>query len=521
MHERFILTNAIIISMDASETRYDCVAVDNGRIAALGSQADLAHLIHAGWPAYDMQGQTILPGFIDTHQHLGLTGQVLNGIDLRDADCLDTVYDRVSQRASITAADAWVLGYSMNELNLREARVPLKEELDAASPDRPVMLVHASWHLCMLNSLALDLLNLPPDLPGMDIGPNGPTGVVRDPGALSHVFPMVNNLTPERVRLAGYEAACHAALKQGITSMHCLEGGEFGPGGTRVVVANQSRFPVHTIVWNQVMDIEETVELGLPRIGGCICADGAMSAQTAAVLEPYSHDPDNYGSLNFTQEQMDDFILHSHRAGLQVAIHCEMDGAVEQVLTAMERAIAAHPRDNHRHRIEHCEIPTEDQMNRMAAAGIIASMQPSFLPYLVVWDDYIRWFGPERMQRIQPYRTMLDKGIVMCGGSDGPITPYSPLKGVQSAVMHPVPEQALTVTEALRMFTSDAAYSGFDETERGSIEVGKIADLVVLAADLTAVAPETIADIPIAQVYIAGKPTIEEPLTQDKVEPAA
>ena len=196
-------------------------------------------------------------------------------------------------------------------------------------------------------------------------------------------------------------------------------------------------------------------------------------------------------------------------------------GAVEQVLTAMERAIAAHPRDNYRHRIEHCEIPTEDQMNRMAAAGIIASMQPSFLPYLVVWDDYIRWFGPERMQRIQPYRTMLDKGIVMCGGSDGPITPYSPLKGVQSAVLHPVPEQALTVTEALRMFTSDAAYSGFDETERGSIEVGKVADLVVLAADPTAVAPETIADIPIAQVYIAGKPTIEEPLTQDKVEPAA
>lgn len=505
MNEKFILTNVNGIAMDGGDTRFSALAVKNGTIRTVGSEEDVRALMDNGWPVRDMGGRTLLPGFIDTHQHLGLTGQVLNGIDLRPVRSMDEILDKVKQAAAETADDAWVLGYSLNELDIRERRMPLKEDLDAVCDHLPVMLVHTSWHFCSLNSLAFEKLALPPDLAGMDRKGGEPTGVMRDPGVLSHVFPAVSAMTPESAKMDNFKAACRAAMKQGITTLHCLEGGEFGPGDTRIVVKNQDELPLHTVIWNQVMDIEETLELGLPRIGGCICADGAMSARTAAVLEPYSDDPTNYGTLNFTQAVMDDFIMRAHAEGLQVAIHCETDGAVEQVLSAMEKAIAAHPRNDHRHRIEHCELTTMDQLERMARAGIIASMQPAFLPYLVDWDDYTSRFGPKRMRMLQCYRTMLDTGVKIIGGSDGPITPYWPLIGVQAAVLHPIEEERLTPIEALRMFTIDAAYSGFDETERGSIEPGKKADFVVLGDDPTQVAPETIADIPVEGIFVNGQ----------------
>lgn len=505
MSERIVLFNANGIAMDAGETRFEAMAMERGIITLVGSDDEAAPLIRDGWEARDMKGKTVLPGFIDAHQHLGLTGQVLGGLDFRSASSLDAVAALVAEAGSKAPEGTWVLGYSMNELNLRENRLPRRQDLDKACPERPVMLVHASWHLCALNSMALDILNLPAHLPGMDVEGGQPTGIVRDPGVLSHVFPTVSTLTPAEVKIARFKAACEAAMREGITTLHCLEGGEFGPSDTRLVVEHQGELPINTVVWNQVMDIEETVGLGLPRIGGCICADGAMSAHTAALLEPYSDQPDNCGTLNFTQQAMDDFILKAHKAGLQVAIHCETDAAIEQVLAAMERALAAHPRHDHRHRIEHCEIPTPDQIERMGKAGIIASMQPAFFTHLVVWEDYVRWFGAERMRWIHPYRTMLNKGVRLCGGSDGPVTPYSPLTGIQAAMLHPVEAERLTPMEAIRMFTLDGAFSGFEEDRRGSIEPGKIADLVILRQDPTVVSPHEISDIEIAAVYVRGE----------------
>lgn len=499
----FCLVNGNGIAMDRADTRFTAMAIQNGRIVAVGAE-NMVPMLSENWPVIDLSGGTILPGFIDTHQHLGLTGQVLGGLDLSGADSLDAVLAVVADGYAQGDPDRWVLGYCLNELDLREKRLPRREDIDRVCPDRPAMLVHASWHLCVLNSAALERLDLPEGLDGLDMENGRPTGVVRDPGALSHVFPRVSKLTPDEVKLEKFRAACNAAIQAGITTLHCLEGGEFGPGDTRLIVNNRDTLPLNTVVWNQVMDIEETLSLGLTRIGGCICADGAMSARTAALLEPYSDDPGNCGSLTFTQERMDQFIRDANRAELQVAIHCETDGAIEQVLSAMEKALDDHPRPDHRHRIEHCEIPTLDQLDRMAARGILASMQPAFFHHLVDWDDYESRFGPERMQRIHPYRTMLDKGIRMCGGSDCPITPYSPLTGIQAAVLHPVESERLTPMEAIRMFTLDAAYAGFDESERGTIEPGKIADLVILSDDPTRIAPDAIADIEIQATYCAG-----------------
>ena len=256
------------------------------------------------------------------------------------------------------------------------------------------------------------------------------------------------------------------------------------------------------------MEIRESLDLGLPRIGGCIAADGAFEAHTAALLEPYADEPDHYGALTYSQEEMNDFAGKAHRAGLQIAVHCEGDRAVEQVLFAYERALREFPRRDHRHRIEHFEIPTENQIERVARAGIVAGMQPAFLPaffYRGGTERYEFFLGRSRLKWIHPYRTILDQGILVAGGSDSPVTEINPLAGIQAAATHPHSEQRATVLEAIRMFTTSAAAFGFEEDQKGSIEPGKAADLVVLSEDPFTVARERIGNIPIEMTFVDGE----------------
>jgi len=256
------------------------------------------------------------------------------------------------------------------------------------------------------------------------------------------------------------------------------------------------------------MDIKEVKDLGLPRIGGCICADGAFEVHTAALFEPYFDEPENYGALTYSQEEMDEFILAAHGEGLQIAVHCESERSIEQVLWAMEKALTKLPRKDHRHRIEHLELPTFNQIQRMAKSGIIASMQPAFIPPFIGEKDmgyYRELLGKTRLKRVHPYRSILDAGVPISGGSDSPVTRYDPLKGIQAAVNHPNPLQRVSVFEAMQMFTSTAAFSAFEENEKGTLEAKKFADLVVLENDPFNVPTDQIKDIDIHSVFVKGK----------------
>ena len=256
-------------------------------------------------------------------------------------------------------------------------------------------------------------------------------------------------------------------------------------------------------------------------MGGCICSDGAFEAHTAALFEPYADEPDNYGELTYSQATMDKFILEANRAGLQIAVHCESERSIEQVLWALEKALRDFPRTDHRHRIEHLELPTYNQIERMAKAGIMTGMQPAFIPAFIGQQNmelYQTLLGSVRLNRVHPYRTILDHGIPICGGSDSPVTPYDPLAGIQAAVSHPNVDERVTLHEAIEMFTTTAAWSAFEEKEKGTIEPGKLADLVVLSADPFAVDPSQIVGININRVFVGGaeKWTSNPPAADDK-----
>jgi predicted amidohydrolase YtcJ len=298
--------------------------------------------------------------------------------------------------------------------------------------------------------------------------------------------------------------AVDQALSVGLTTVHALEGGIAGEDeAVAQFIAAAPSLPLRFVLYYQTMDIDKVVDVGLPRIGGCILLDGDVGRCTAALSEPYANAPDNYGTLYHAQGTVNAFVLKAHKAGLQVALHAVGDAAVEQALNAYEAALRAHPRQDHRHRIEHCEVIREDQIQRAQQLGVALAIQPPFNHY---WPhtDYIANLGEKRAWKADPVRTLVRPGLLVAGGSDSTVTPLGPLIGVHAAVNHSNPFERISVHEAVQLYTISAARMAFKERDRGSLEVGKLGDFVVLAGDPYEVDPREIIDIPVEMTVVGG-----------------
>ena len=299
--------------------------------------------------------------------------------------------------------------------------------------------------------------------------------------------------------------AVKKAHSVGLTTVHALEGGPTSRDeSVQAFLAAMPTLPLRFVLYYQTMDVDKVVGLGLPRIGGCILLDGDVGPHTAALSKPYADDPECYGTLYHTQEEIDAFVLQAHKAGLQVAMHAVGDAAVEQALNAYEAALAAHPRDDHRHRIEHCEIIREEQIQRAQRLGVGVAIQPPFNHY---WPHtgYYPLLGEERAWKVDPVRTLMRPGLLVAGGSDSTVTPLGPLIGVHAAVNHSNPAERVSLQEGLELYTISAACIAFQESDRGSLEVGKLGDLVVLAEDPFQVDPKRIKDIHVDMTIVGGQ----------------
>lgn len=508
MKETRILLNANIVTMNADNPHAEALLIENGKIGQVGTLASFSSLITQGVKTVDMAGQTILPGFIDSHQHTMLTGLLATAIDMNGAKCIEDVQVLCQEAAQQTEKGQWIRGSYLDDINLSEKRMPTRHELDRAVSEHPVYLLHPTLHICSFNTEGFKTLKLPKNLNGVDTDTNGPTGVIRDPAIITHVLGKMSKLLPNSIKFSSIDIAAQLALKNGITTLHSLDGGNFGPGETGLILQRAASLPVRILSYNQSMEIAQTKQLGLPRIGGCICADGAFEAHTAALFEPYTDEPHNCGELTYSQETMNRFILEANREGLQVSVHCESERAIEQILDAIELALDDFPRKDHRHRIEHLELPTWPQIERMNRLGVMAGMQPAFIPAFIGQKDmchYRKLLGERRLERVHPYRTLLDHDINIAGGSDSPVTPYSPLTGIQAAAGHPNPAQKITRMEALQMFTSSAAKIGFEEKDKGTIRTGLLADLVILDKDPIKCKANQLNGSIINEVYVDGE----------------
>ena len=505
---RTVLINADVITMDDRSGKANALAVQGDRIFRVGDRSEMPDLAESGWEVLDLAEAVVTPGFIDTHHHMMLTGLGATGVPLADVISLDQILARVSEAASRTCKGEWIRGGNLNELNIAEKRMPTAAELDRAAPGHPVYLLHATCHMCSFNTRALEIVKPPAGMPGVDLEGGRLTGVVRDPAILTHVHPAMGALTPEEDKVTALRTAADMALDQGVTTVHALDGGGLGPGDIKVIWRNRDHLPVRVVCYNQSMDIREVQELGLPRVGGCICADGAFEAHTAALFEPYEDEPDNYGALTYPQEVMDDFIISAHLAGLQYPFIASRNGPSNRCCPPWKRPCALFPGRTIGTGSSIWNCPRPYQIDRMARAGIMASMQPAFIPAFIgaqSMEIYEQLLGRTRLRWVHPYRTVLDHGIPICGGSDSPVTPYAPLVGVQAAVNHPNELERVTRMEALAMFTRTAAWSAFEEKDKGTIEPGKLADLVVLNGNPLTVPADRIADITVKMVFVGGQ----------------
>jgi hypothetical protein len=502
-----ILYNGIIRTIDEENRVIEAVAVKKGEIIAVGKKEDVLPLKTDKTSLLDLDGKTVLPGFIDTHSHVMLTGRTSLGIDLLSAQTIEDIKKKISEKAKKTPKGRWIFAYFMNEFVLEEKREPFKEELDEVTTDHNVVLYHMSFHCAATNTPAFELLGIPVEKDGVDTYEDGtPTGVIRDPAILD-LHSKISAVIEDDVKMKSLYATSKKALQNGITTIHALDGGELSPGDVSFLIDHKNEVKVRLVIYPQIMNVERVLELGLPRIGGCILADGALENHTAAIFEPYSDTADNYGALVYSTPVMEKFIMKAHKAGLQIAIHAIGERAIDQILTAYEKALAAHPREDHRHRIEHFEFPTWYQIDRVAKSGVALTMNPGFIPYSYGSDMKLmnQLLGKTRLKRFHPYNQVVNAGILVSGGADSPCSPLDPLGGICYLVIHPVKENRIDVLDAVKMFTINAAKIAFEETEKGSIEIGKVADFVILNKDPFTVDSQGIINIKVEQTIIGGE----------------
>ncbi len=454
----------------------------------------------------DLGGRTVIPGFVDAHIHFFQTGIDALHINASGARSLKELQDLLRDEAP-KGQRTWVFANSFEEDNLQDIELLNRHHLDVAFSERPVWVNRVDYHAAVVNTLALKRLEIPPGTPGMLNGPDGnPDGILRA-SAYIHAKAKVSRYYSIETKDRAVKAAVEACLPRGITAVHALEGGDvFGDEGVHAVLRKMHAIPLDLALFLQEKDIFLTSRLGFEHLGGCILVDGSMGSYTAALDEDYEGFKGMRGILYEKSRALSSFVSKAHRAGVQLAFHAIGPRAIQMVLDAYSKAMRKYPRFDHRHRIEHFELPTDSQIEQAAELGVVASMQPAFEWY---------WGGPagmyatrigKRWRQTNRFRSILDAGIIIAGGSDANVTPPDPLLAIHATVNHQNVEQRIDRGRALRMMTLDAAYGGFTENRHGSITPGKEASFAVLDEDLMAVDPSRIKDIRVMETWIKGKP---------------
>jgi hypothetical protein len=498
-----VFLNGTVYPVEPAGRTYEALAVYGDRIAGLGTNDEIRSLVEKDTEVINLKGRFLMPGFIDTHAHLLDTGLTETRLNFAAVPSLRVILGQVKERADSLAPGAWVLGGNFDENFTAEKRLPTLAELDAAAGGHPLYINHRSYHWSLVNSAALALLGLPADLPGLERGADGqPTGLLnREANASAKV--KLAQLVSTAELTAAFCAVSRRAAQVGLTTIHCIEGGEYWGDQYPDFILHARPQTFTPVLYFNTEDIGKIKERGLARMGGDILVDGSISNRSAAFLEPYSDQPTTRGRLYHTRAELLELIEAAHRAGIQIGFHAIGDAAIEEVLTAYETVLLRWPRPDHRHRIEHFGVPRAEHIAQARKLGLVLPVQPAFV--YQKGATYLTRLGEERFSRAYPLRDLWAAGLLLGGGSDSLVSPLDPLFGIRAVVNAPRPSQRLTVEQALRLYTLNAAALAFEEKEKGSLTPGKRADLVVLSADPRLVPPAELERVKVTMTVFAGK----------------
>jgi predicted amidohydrolase YtcJ len=509
-----LVGGTLIDGTGANPVKDSVIVMRDEYIVAVGKKGKVE--IPKGSEVYDVTGMTVMPGLIDSHCHfIWMGANMLTTVPIRYTATMKDALELIRQRAKKAKPGDWIIGRGYDEAKWPENRYITRKDIDAVVKDKPVALVRICGHLVSVNSKALELAGINKDSPDPDGGTidrdksGEPTGVLRDCRDL--IWKVIPPTSPETM-VEGLKVASDHALSLGCTSIH-----DAGLGPQEVASYQRAHDNGNLKVRANIMLRTETPEAAMKlgirtgfgdhmlRIGPVkLLIDGSLGAHTAALFEPYEDDPSTSGLLLEDPAVIAEKMAAAHGHGFQVATHAIGDLAIEHVIDGIQKTLKNEPRKDHRHRIEHCEILSAQQIERIRELGIIPAMQPNFIGE---WSGpgsmYRQRLGEKRDRASNPYRVLLDEGVVVAFGSDG--MPFNPIYGIWSAVNHPIRESRISLVEAVKCYTLNSAYAGFHEDYVGSLEAGKLADVAVFDRDLTEVAPETIRDAQCYMTLVNGK----------------
>ena len=514
-----IITNAEVHTLADPDVTYGALAVRDGRIIRVDRAYEVGFLAGVETTTIDCEGRTVLPGFIDAHTHLPMFGRHLVHVDLSNATgpeaCIERLCGIVDENESASGSQSenenengngnrtdWILGFRYDESAWDDGTYLTRAELDRVSDSQPVAAFREDMHVASVNSVALNRHR--GEMPDADVRTEGgePTGVLVE-GAVETIYEAIEPGPGEMRELI--EAAQTHAVARGVTGVHDMVRNSQAPRIYRELDASDElSIRVRLNYWSDHLDSLE--ELGLRTNHGSelvrtgaikTYTDGSFGGRTARLTEPYE-DGDGTGQWVVPPEELRELVDRLDDAGLQGSAHAIGDRAIEAAVAAFE---AAETPAEARHRIEHAELLPDELIERIADSGIVVSAQPNFLKWADESELYDERLGSERRRRTNRYADLLEAGAHLAFGSD--CMPLDPLLGVHHAVNAPEESQRLSVTEALRAYTSGSAYAGFDEDRLGTIEPGKRADLVVLEGSPWE-HPERIEGIEVAATIVDG-----------------
>lgn len=527
MQADYAFLNGEVITVDRYNRVVQAIAVKENLIIAAGTEQDVKPYIAEDTKVIDLKGKSLLPGFIDTHLHI-LHGTSKLGIDCKEKN-LKTIKDLIEslkEKKSEIPKGEWIRAFGFNELNFLEGRYPTLEELNEVSRDHPIYIARVCNHICVVNSKALEIAGIDENTPNIEVDQieRDHTGKLTGrliEGANMNMFEAAKFTDKEL--LTAFKLASDEFLSYGITSIH--DAGGHGPEHFRnmfkAVQAGDIRVRVYAMVCalhNSEEFVDKMINAGIVsgigddrfRVGPAkLFLDGSSSAPTLATRKPYTSNPDDYGILYYSQEEINRILTRAHQMGYQITVHAQGDRAIEMILNCIEDAQQQYPRKNCRHRIEHAGIAEPDLIERMKKLNVIPVPNPSF--FYEFGDGYIKNFG-ERVNHMYPLRDYMNHEIIAAAGSDCPVTSCNPLLGIHVAVNRKSGKgtdvggnQRVDVVDAIRLYSWNGAYASFEEDRKGSIEVGKLADLIVLDKSILNTEEKDIKNLKVIMTIVNGK----------------
>lgn len=527
-HADLIITNANIRTMDAKRTVARSMAVLNGKIIAISSDAATKSFVGPKTRVINAGGKTVIPGFNDAHVHFMETGTQLSSVDLRDAKSPEEFVRRIKDFAAKLPKGRWILGGKWDHENWTPSNLPTAAMIDAVTPNNPVFIDRLDGHMALANSLAMKLASVNKDTKDVDGGlivrtaGGDPTGVFKD-AAMSY-FNRVIPAPSWEERLEAAQAATEHAASLGVTSVQDMSAGT--DVGVYQELLRQGKLKTRVYACSNLSDYKRWTNAGVRaafgssmlRVG-CLkgYADGSLGSTTAWFFEPYLDDPKTSGLASDEITQTPDLVAGADKAGLQIKIHAIGDRANAEILDIYARTVTANGLRDRRFCIEHAQHLRSQDIPRFGSQKVVASMQP----FHIIDDGRWAWkrLDEKRIKGTYAFRTLLDSGAVLAFGSDSPVAPLNPLFGVYAAVTRRtlddknpngwIPEQKISVDETLRAFTFGSAYGEFQDDVKGTLETGKVADFVILSEDIFTIDPVKIRDVKVVTTIVNGKIVFE------------